>query len=72
MKQQANPQPPGPELEAVHVDDEGRFTNVYSDGTKSPPTTSIEDAVVRHQRARSMGARQFLRRKRKPWLTHRI
>lgn len=56
--------PAGPDLAAVHADDSGSFINEWSDGSQSPPSASMEDAIAYRQRAKSIALRStFLRRK---------
>lgn len=58
-----DPTPAGYDLTGIEVDDAGAFTNVWTDGRRSQPTISIEQAVMYRQRARSIAARLFFKRK---------
>ncbi len=58
-----DPTPAGYDLTGIEVDVAGAFTTVWADGRRSQPTISIEQAVMYRQRARSIAARLFFKRK---------
>ncbi len=58
-----DPTPAGYDLTGIEVDDAGAFTCEWADGRRSQPTISIEQVVMYRQRARSIAARLFLKRK---------
>lgn len=55
--------PDGHNVTAVTADDEGGFTTEWSDGRTSGPTNTLDEALLRRQRARSTALRLFLKRK---------
>lgn len=55
--------PDGAPIVAIGLEEDGTFVNVWGDGSRRPTSVSLEDAVIRRQRARSIATRLFLRRK---------